>query len=203
MSTLYKNMVLRYGPRFQKDLGLSIPQVSGLFGNLAVETGKFTVMQEKNPIVAGSRGGYGWAQWTGPRRRAYEAWCAKQCCSPSDPEMNYQYIVYEMRTVEKNAYERLRRALTASTAAGIVCDYYERPGIPHRDKRIAYALEAERYLKVRNEANVSVVVATASAPVVTAATIGWEWAVVVGVLALVGFVGYKLWRRKQDEKPVE
>lgn len=37
------------------------------------ERGGFTLLQEQKPTVAGSKGSFGWYQWTGPRRRAYFA----------------------------------------------------------------------------------------------------------------------------------
>lgn len=55
-----------------RDLGLTSYQAAGIVGNFSVETGGFRHQQELNPTVAGSRGGYGMAQWTGPRRRALE-----------------------------------------------------------------------------------------------------------------------------------
>ncbi|MCG5029758.1 phage tail tip lysozyme, partial [[Ruminococcus] torques] len=66
-------------PRIMRDLlaearfGFSRDDVAAIVGNLAHETLGFTKMQEMAPTVRGSRGGYGWAQWTGQRRVAFEA----------------------------------------------------------------------------------------------------------------------------------
>ena len=63
------------GPRLVADLArdfnLTPAQAAGIAGNLAHETGGFKHMQEIQPMIPGSRGGYGFAQWTGPRRRAF------------------------------------------------------------------------------------------------------------------------------------
>ena len=58
------------GPRLMRDLGLTDLQAAGLLGNLGHESGGFRQLQEVAPAVAGSRGGWGLAQWTGPRRVA-------------------------------------------------------------------------------------------------------------------------------------
>jgi tail lysozyme len=52
-----------------QDFGLTREQAAGLVGNFGAETGGFAKLQEVKPLVPGSRGGWGWAQWTGPRRR--------------------------------------------------------------------------------------------------------------------------------------
>ena len=52
--------------RLANDLGISVEAASGIVGNLASETGDFKHMQELKPVVPGSRGGAGWAMWTGP-----------------------------------------------------------------------------------------------------------------------------------------
>jgi len=51
--------------RLQEDFGFTKEQAAGILGNLGHESGGLKVMQERNP-TGGGRGGYGWAQWTGP-----------------------------------------------------------------------------------------------------------------------------------------
>lgn len=52
-----------------------LPQhiATGFALNFQDESGLNPGINEANPIVEGSRGGFGLAQWTGPRRRALEA----------------------------------------------------------------------------------------------------------------------------------
>ncbi|XKM41271.1 phage tail tip lysozyme [Rhizobium ruizarguesonis] len=52
-----------------RDFQLSPEQAAGVVGQLGQESAGFGTMQEVNPLVPGSRGGYGYAQWTGPRRK--------------------------------------------------------------------------------------------------------------------------------------
>lgn len=60
-----------------RDFPITPEDAAAIVGNLGHESQGFTAMQEFKPVVAGSRGGWGWAQWTGPRRRAFEAYCAR------------------------------------------------------------------------------------------------------------------------------
>jgi hypothetical protein len=58
MTPQFQAAVEKFGPRFKADLGLTNLQVCGIFGNLAVESGQFKLLQEVAPTVKGSRGGY-------------------------------------------------------------------------------------------------------------------------------------------------
>jgi hypothetical protein len=50
-----------------RDLSLTTVQAAGILGNIGHECAGFTLLQEQKPI-RGGRGGWGWCQWTGPRR---------------------------------------------------------------------------------------------------------------------------------------
>lgn len=127
------------------DFGFTKPQAAGVVGNLDHESDGFKGLQEYNPTVAGSRGGYGYAQWTGPRRRQFEAWAAEQGHSDlSTYEANYGFLKYEMtQTWEKRAVDRVKRTSTAAESARVFQDTFLRPGIPHTSSRIK---RAEGYL---------------------------------------------------------
>lgn len=66
-----------------------------ILGNLGHESVGMTAFQEKNPINGG-RGGWGWAQWTGPRRRAFEKYAAERGLDPKSYEANYGYLRAEL-----------------------------------------------------------------------------------------------------------
>lgn len=74
-----------------------------IVGNLGHECAGFTKLQEINPTVKGSRGGYGWPQWTGPRRRAYEAYCKRNGLDPKSDAANYAYLFVELKGSEARA----------------------------------------------------------------------------------------------------
>lgn len=124
----------------QRDLGLSQEQAAGVVGNLAHESGNFATLQEVSPLVEGSRGGYGYAQWTGPRRRAFEAWSAENGLDPSSYDANYGFLLHELTsTPERAVMDDLRGANDPASAARVFSNQFLRPGIPHMDNRLALA----------------------------------------------------------------
>jgi hypothetical protein len=121
-------------------LGLSPAAAAGVVGNLSHETGGFKHMQELKPVVPGSRGGFGWAQWTGPRRKAFEGWAADNKLDPNSYEANLGFLKHELTaTPEGRVMTSLKAAKTPEEAARIFSEQYLRPGVPHMDSRIARA----------------------------------------------------------------
>ena len=59
------------------DFGFDATQAAAVLGNIGHECAGFQLMQEVNPI-GGGRGGYGWCQWTGPRRRQFQILCGNK-----------------------------------------------------------------------------------------------------------------------------
>lgn len=115
----------------QRDLGLTREQAIGLVGNLAMESRGFQTLQEINPTVAGSRGGYGYAQWTGPRRVAFENYARERHLAPDSYAANYGFLVNELTGSHQNVLRLLRGADSVAQAAAIARDRYLIPGIPH------------------------------------------------------------------------
>ncbi len=115
--------------RLQDDLGLTEEQAAGIVGNFGHETGGFKNLQEINPLVPGSKGGWGWAQWTGPRRRSFEAWANERGLDPSSDEANYGFLLKELRTTHKYALDNLRKAGTSAEATEVFERDYEGAGI--------------------------------------------------------------------------
>lgn len=195
---IFEDKVRKYNERLKKDFLINDTQACGIWGNLGTETGGFTALQEKNPIIKGSRGGYGWMQWTGPRRKKYEAWCKTNGLNPADDETNYQYLVHETLTDEWKSIQQVRKTTTLEAATETFCKLNLRPGIVHMDNRMRWARRAKDALKT----NMSAKVVTASTAVVAAsggAVVAAEYvptnylphvaAVLVG-LAIIGAVIY-------------
>lgn len=133
----------------QRDFGLKRHQAAGVVGNLDHESAGFKSLQEIKPLVAGSRGGWGYAQWTGPRRRQFEAWVSARGLDARSYAANYGFLKHELtQTEEKRVLRRLRAAKTVDEAARVFSgssqrgnsfDGFLRPGIPHLDSRIQRA----------------------------------------------------------------
>lgn len=132
----------RLGPSLMRDLALTDVQAAGLLGNLGHETDGFRLLQEVAPVVPGSRGGWGLAQWTGPRRVAMEAWCRAQGLDPASEAANEGYLRLELTTVESEALAALKRTTTLEEATESFCRHFERPGIVALSSRLAWAARA-------------------------------------------------------------
>lgn len=125
----------------QRDYDLTREQAAGVVGNLMHESGGFNSLQEIKPLVPGSRGGYGYAQWTGPRRNAFEDYAASNRLDPASYDANYGFLRHELANdpYESRQFNTVRNAKTAEEAARLISQNYLRPGIPHMDSRINYA----------------------------------------------------------------
>lgn len=133
---------MRLASDLMRDFGLSPAAAAGFVGNLDHESGGFNILQEIDPMIEGSRGGFGYAQWTGPRRKQFEAWAAQNGLDPSSYEANYGFLAYELaNTPEGRVLEKLQGVDDPQTAARIVSDTFLRPGIPHMESRLSRAMK--------------------------------------------------------------
>ena len=67
-----------------------------ILAHLGHESAGFNVgINEQNPIVANSRGGFGLAQWTGDRRRRLEAFASKNGMPLNSLDTQYAYMKQE------------------------------------------------------------------------------------------------------------
>lgn len=120
----------------QQDFGMPQHIAVGIVGQLAGETGGFKQLQELNPVVKGSRGGGGYAQWTGPRRRQFESFAQAKGLDPKSYEANYRFLRYELaNTSEGSVLKSLRGARNEQEAGRIFTDKFLRPGIPNHEGR--------------------------------------------------------------------
>jgi len=142
MMTKFERICQTYMPRLINDLGITVLDAAAVFGNGGHESGGFETLQESRPVVKGSRGGYGWFQWTGPRRRAFEAFCWVNGLKPWYDEANYRFLVAELMGTEKQALKALAAARTLDSKTVAFEAAYERAGVKHYPSRKAWALKA-------------------------------------------------------------
>jgi len=129
----------------EETLGLTKEQAAGFVANLDHETLGFKFMQEIKPTVKGSKGGYGFAQWTGSRRKAFEAWAQKNNAPINSYEANFGYLIHEIRNTPEGRFMKdLEKTTTAKEAARVVSEKYLRPGKPNLKSRFD---KAEKYNK--------------------------------------------------------
>jgi hypothetical protein len=91
-----------------------------------------------NPTAVGDGGNaYGLAQWNGPRKRALENFAASVGGDVSDPEVQMDFLMYELGGPESEAWQKIQNAKTAGEAAAIIVSEFERPAKVHEDRRRA------------------------------------------------------------------
>ena len=105
--------------------------------NFQDESGLNPGINEANPIVAGSKGGFGLSQWTGPRRRALEAFAAEQGVPVDDTDMQLDFLMYELQGPESAAAQSIFNAQDTGTAAAAIVNKFLRPAEEHRARREA------------------------------------------------------------------
>lgn len=124
----------------QSELGVSKEIAAGIVGNLAYESGGFMQMQEIQPLVPGSRGGFGYAQWTGPRREQFEAWAEANNLDPRSYAANKGFLIHELKnTSEGRVLKKLQGIEDHQEAANIFMNEFLRPGIKNANRRKAWA----------------------------------------------------------------
>lgn len=117
--------------------GLPEHVADGFVMNFQDESGLNPSINEKNPIVAGSRGGYGLYQLTGPRRRAYEAYAQERGVPVDSPDAQMDFLVSELQGPEKGAAEKIFSTQDPGSAAAAITKYFLRPAAEHQASRIA------------------------------------------------------------------
>jgi hypothetical protein len=137
----------RYIADLVKDFGFTPEQAAAFPGNFAAESGYFNLLQELNPLIRGSRGGYGHAQWTGPRRLTFERWLARKGWKADSYEGNYSYAFRELKGYEpgldyRKVAEMVKTATSLDNATWRVAKYYEAPAVINLEPRVKAAREA-------------------------------------------------------------
>jgi len=129
------------GVKFKADIeevfGLNDFQAAAMVGNFDHETGGFTMPEELKPLVPGSRGGAGWAMWTGKRRKKFENFAKENNLDINSYEANFGFFVQE---VQNDPYfikiiEQLEKTKNVDEATEVFSKGYLNPGIPKMDSR--------------------------------------------------------------------
>ena len=135
----FKKVAPPYMVLLKKDFGFSNEDVAAVFGNAGYESLGFTALQEIKPVVAGSKGGYGWFQWTGPRRKEFEAYCKRNNLSPSSNDANYKFLFVELSTTEKKAVDAVKSKVDLDNKVIAFEKSFERAGVKAYAKRQEWA----------------------------------------------------------------
>lgn len=128
----------------EASLGLTNPiHAAAIVGNLGGESGLLAI-NERHPIRPGSRGGWSWAQWTGPRRNQFEAYAKSRGLGLDSDRAAYEFLVRELLGPEAAALRGLKKATTLEAAVETFEVLFERPSDPQGGlpSRIAFAKQA-------------------------------------------------------------
>lgn len=128
-----------------RDFKVQLDDAAAIAGNFGHESLGLTKLQEISPTVPGSRGGYGWPMWTGPRRRKYEAYCKRNGFNPASDQANYGFVFSELKGEYRGAIKATMAAKGLPAKVLAFERAYERAGKPNyssRNKWAAWALDA-------------------------------------------------------------
>lgn len=143
---LFRQKAPRVMAQLVQDFGLTKEQAAGILGNIGHECAGFRKLQEQNPI-RGGRGGWGWCQWTGPRRVQFEDWAGAHNLDFTSDEANYGFLKQELTGgPESGVVRSLRRADNVEDATATFMREFERPapqfaGLDSRRKWARMALQ--------------------------------------------------------------
>ncbi len=110
-------------------------QAAGIAGNLVQES-------SLNPTAKNPKSGaFGFAQWLGPRKKAFMDFAMKAKKDIKDPLAQLEFIDHELNTTERKAKDRLLTSRDASEAAVNFSNHYERAGANEKKNatRASYA----------------------------------------------------------------
>ena len=149
--------------KLQKDLNISPAAAAGIVGNLMLESGLKPDNVEDgkgfedgpiNNIPVGTRRvGYGWGQWTNDRLESFREFLKSRGADnrPATDDDNYAYLIKELKSTEpiRNHWKTgtsIPQDDPAKAATWFMMNW-ERPGVPHQDRRQQYAKEIFQKIK--------------------------------------------------------
>lgn len=122
---------------FFQSKGLSAHQAAGIVGNLIIES-------SLNTTIKGDGGkALGIAQWHPDRQEGLKNLAKRRGTEISDLNTQLEYVWEELNTGYKNALSRILNSKNVKEATTAFMTHYEKPGIPHFEKRLK---EAENLL---------------------------------------------------------
>ena len=129
---------------------LTSVQAAAIVGNLGTESADFTAYHEKGQRE--NRGGYGWAQWTGPRRKSFFAWADAHRLPRDSDAASLGYLQHELQTSHRRIIIHLKKETDLNRAAHVFMREFEGPGVPNENSRQHHAAVALRAFEGRGSA---------------------------------------------------
>jgi len=126
-------------PKLMREFDWENYQAAGCLGNLGHESGGFRELREIAFLNTPNRGGYGWAQWTGPRARSFLRYCDVLHLDWHSTEANYGYLVKELNEQYHRTVASVAKAPTLMAATIAFERGYESAGIVNMNSRYHWA----------------------------------------------------------------
>jgi hypothetical protein len=124
----------KYAYDYLQRQGLSSADAAAIVGNLIQESGV-------NPNAYNAKeGAHGIAQWRNERFVALQKFAASQGKPWTDLDVQLDFILHELSTTQKRAWNAMQNATSISDKAAIFDSKYERSNGRDVNKRIGYAL---------------------------------------------------------------
>ena len=120
-----------------KARGMPEHVANGFIANFKDESNLNPGINEAAPTVPGSRGGFGLAQWTGPRRKALEAFAASTGRPVGDMNVQLDFLMQELSGSEAGAADAIMSTKDAPEAAAAIVNSFLRPAEENRSRREA------------------------------------------------------------------
>lgn len=128
-------------PRIMRTLmhnfGLTDFQAAAILGNIGHECAGFLTLREMGQPPG--KGGYGWAQWTGPRREKFLAYCKQHKLDWRLDAANEGYLLYELGGDYKNVISHLKETKTLEQATEVFERLFEGAGVVNMKSRNQWA----------------------------------------------------------------
>lgn len=105
----------------QQDFDLTEPQAAGIAGNLAHESGNFTMLKQ----IGGHC--FGYSQWCGSRKKAFDSYASRNG-GPNSYSANYGFLSHELSSAEyQDMLDKIRSQAGADGSARIFMKEFLRP----------------------------------------------------------------------------
>jgi len=124
-----------------RDFSLTKEQAAGIVGNLGHESAGLQAGIHHIGSTS-SNAGIGWAQWVGPRRKAFEQYLTMTNQKATDANANYGFLKQELMGQYRSAIKEVRKQSTVHNSMVVFEKIYEGAGIKNYASRERYANRA-------------------------------------------------------------
>ena len=117
--------------------GLTREQATGAVGTMGYESGNFKTLQEmpsKYNNFGQNPGGYGYAQWTGPRRTQFMDYAKQNGMDPKSYAANQGFIDHELQGPYKGTIDALKQTDNPADASKAWLQHYEGMNVTGKGK---------------------------------------------------------------------